>query len=163
MSDQETPQSNPNPNLSVDAEGLSAATGQIMTTKGMIQFKFYSEDAPKTVERLVELISEGFYNGLTFHRVVPNFVVQGGDPRGNGTGGSGQNLKAEFNSRKHDRGVLAMARAADPNSADSQFYITLSPQPHLDGQYTVFGKVTDGMDVVDQLEMGDRMTYVVIE
>src|SRR5690606_13558453 len=108
--------------------GLSRAVAAIRTEHGVIRFRFYSEDAPNTVKRIVELINQGFYDGLKFHRVIPGFVVQGGDPQGIGVGGSGQNLKAEFNQRKHVEGTVAMARAADPDSADSQFYIALGPQ-----------------------------------
>ncbi len=152
-----------NPDLSVDENGLSKATVVIDTAKGPIKFKFYSEDAPNTVDRIVTLINEGFYNGLNFHRVVPGFVVQGGDPEGNGTGGSGENLKAEFNKRKHVEGTVAMARAQDPDSADSQFYISLGVHPHLDNNYTVFGQVIEGMPVVQKLEQGDVMEKVTIE
>lgn len=149
--------------LSVDGTGLSKAVVTIDTAKGKIQFKFYSKDAPNTVNRIVELIQKHFYDGLNFHRVVPGFVIQGGDPHGNGTGGSGQNLKAEFNDRKHIEGTVAMARASDPDSADSQFYIALATIPHLDHQYTVFGQVTGGMDVVKSIEVGDKMTSVTIK
>ena len=149
--------------LNTDSSGLSKATVVLTTTKGVIKYKFYSKDAPKTVARMVELIQQGFYNGLTFHRVVPGFVIQGGDPSGNGTGGSGQKLPAEFNERRHVEGTVAMARAADPNSADSQFYISLGRHPHLDRSYTVFGQVTEGQDVAKQIAVGDRMTSVTIE
>ena len=149
--------------LTTDADGLSKATVLIKTDKGVIKFKFYPKDAPNTVARIVTLIQSGFYNGLTFHRVVPGFVIQGGDPKGNGTGGSGVKLKAEFNDRHHVEGTVAMARAGDPDSADSQFYICLSPQPQLDHQYTVFGQVIDGMDVVRQIRVGDKMTSVTIQ
>ena len=118
--------------LTTDSSGLSKSTVVMTTTKGVIKYKFYSKDAPKTVARMVELIQQGFYNGLTFHRVVPGFVIQGGDPVGNGTGGSGQKLPAEFNERRHVEGTVAMARSSDPNSADSQFYISLGTHPHLD-------------------------------
>lgn len=155
--------SNPNPDLTVDANGLSKATVIISTDKGPIRFKFYPTDAPNTVKRMIQLINSGFYNGLTFHRVEPGFVIQGGDPLGNGTGGSGQKLKAEFNNRKHLEGTVAMARASDPDSADSQFYITLSQTPHLDHSYTVFGQVIEGMDVVRKIQVGDKMTSVIIE
>jgi cyclophilin family peptidyl-prolyl cis-trans isomerase len=127
-----------------------------------IRIDFYPEDAPKTVENFVTLAKKGFYNGLTFHRVVPDFVVQGGDPKGNGTGGPGYTIKAEFNKQKHVRGSLAMARSQHPDSAGSQFYITYGPTPHLDGNYTVFGKVTSGMEHVDRIKQGDRMKSVVI-
>jgi len=162
-SNEAVPATNANPDLSVDGNGLSKATVLIKTDKGLIKFKFYSKDAPNTVKRIVELINSKFYNGLNFHRVEPNFVIQGGDPNGNGTGGSGQNLKAEFNDRKHIEGAVAMARAMDPDSADSQFYITLAATPHLDHNYTVFGQVTEGMDVVKKIEVGDKMSWIVIE
>ena len=127
-----------------------------------IRIDFYPEDAPKTVENFVTLAKKGFYNGLTFHRVVPDFVVQGGDPKGNGTGGPGYTIKAEFNKQKHVRGTLAMARSQHPDSAGSQFYITYGPTPHLDGNYTVFGQVTSGMEHVDRIKQGDRMKSVAI-
>ena len=130
---------------------------------GEIRIEFFPADAPKTVGNFVTLAKKGFYDNLTFHRVVPGFVVQGGDPKGNGTGGPGYNIKAEFNKNKHVRGSLAMARSSDPDSAGSQFYITYGPQPHLDGSYTVFGKVVSGMEHVDQIRQGDRMKSVKIE
>ena len=151
------------PDLTVDSAGLSKAVVTIETEKGTIKFRFYSKDAPNTVARMVQLIQSGFYNGLNFHRVVPDFVIQGGDPQGNGTGGSGQKLKAEFNSRKHVEGSVAMARAQDPDSADSQFYIALATIPHLDGGYTVFGQVSEGMGVVKKIVVGDKMTKVTVQ
>ncbi len=129
---------------------------------GEIRIEFYPEDAPKTVENFVALAKQGFYNGLAFHRVVPDFVVQGGDPKGNGTGGPGYTIKAEFNQRKHVRGTLAMARSQHPDSAGSQFYITYGATPHLDGNYTVFGQVMSGMEHVDRIKQGDRMQSVAI-
>jgi len=135
----------------------------IETTYGTIEAELYPKDAPKTVARIKELAAKGFYNGLKFHRVIPGFVVQGGDPKGDGTGGSGQKLQAEFNSHKHVEGTLAMARAMDPNSADSQFYISLGIHPHLDNQYTVFGQVTKGMDAVKKIKVGDAMTKVTVK
>ncbi|MBS1959381.1 MAG: peptidylprolyl isomerase [Bdellovibrionales bacterium] len=158
-----TPSEDQEKMLAVDSNGLSKATAVIQTTRGKIKFKFYTNDAPKTVHRIVELIQKGFYNGLIFHRVVPGFVIQGGDPTGSGTGGSGTNLQAEFNTRKHVPGTVAMARAADPNSADSQFYISLGTHLDLDGQYTVFGQVTEGQEVANQIQVGDRMTSFTIE
>jgi len=127
-----------------------------------IRIEFFPEDAPKTVANFVALAKKGFYNGLTFHRVVPNFVVQGGCPKGNGTGGPGYTVPAEFNKNKHVRGSLAMARSQDPDSAGSQFYFTYGAQPHLDNNYTVFGKVTSGMEHVDSIRQGDRMTSITI-
>jgi peptidyl-prolyl cis-trans isomerase B (cyclophilin B) len=135
----------------------------ITTSKGVIKFKFFPADAPKTVDNFIKLASKGFYNGLTFHRVVPGFVIQGGDPSGDGSGGPGYAIKAEFNSRPHLEGTVAMARSSDPDSAGSQFYICLGPQPFLDGKYTVFGQLTEGMDVVKQIRVGDVMTQVTIE
>lgn len=153
------------PDFTVDAQGLSKALVTLTTNKGVIKYRFYSGtgDAPKTSARMAELIKKGFYNGLTFHRVVPGFVVQGGDPQGTGMGGSGQKLQAEFNTRKHVVGTLAMARSADPNSADSQFYISLGTHPHLDRQYTVFGQVIEGLEVSKQIQVGDKMLTVTVE
>jgi cyclophilin family peptidyl-prolyl cis-trans isomerase len=149
--------------LAVDASGLSKTTVVIEAPQGKIKYKFYSKDAEKTVLRMVELIQKGFYNGLKFHRVVPGFVIQGGDPVGDGTGGSGQKLKAEFNGRRHIEGTVAMARSQDPDSADSQFYISLGTHPHLDRSYTVFGQVIEGMDIAKKIQMGDAMTKVYLE
>ncbi len=127
---------------------------------GAIKIEFYPQDAPNTVMNFVTLAKKGFYDGLTFHRVEPGFVVQGGDPKGNGTGGPGYTVKAEFNKQKHLRGTVAMARAQDPDSAGSQFYICLNPAPFLDGKYTVFGRVVSGMKVVDGIKVGDKMKSV---
>ncbi len=131
-----------------------------MAGGGTILIELYPDSAPKTVESFLALTKKGFYNGLTFHRVVPGFVVQGGDPRGDGTGGPGYALKAEFNARKHVTGTVAMARAEHPDSAGSQFYICLAPQPALDGRYTVFGQVIEGMEVVQTIRPGDVMQRV---
>ena len=133
-----------------------------MDKGGEIAIEFFPEDAPKTVENFVTLAKKGFYDGVTFHRVIPGFMAQGGDPKGTGAGGPGYTIKAEFNKQKHVRGAVAMARTDDPNSAGSQFYICFQPQPHLDGQYTVFGKVTSGMEVVDKIKVGDKMKAVKI-
>ena len=135
----------------------------IETAYGTIEAELYSEDAPKTVARITELANKNFYDGLTFHRVIPGFVAQGGDPSGNGTGGSGTKLKAEFNKRKHLEGTLAMARSSHPDSADSQFYICLGAQPKLDNQYTIFGQVVKGLEVVKKLKVGDKMTKVYVK
>jgi peptidylprolyl isomerase/peptidyl-prolyl cis-trans isomerase B (cyclophilin B) len=133
-----------------------------MEKGGEIKIDFYPADAPKTVENFVTLAKKGFYDGLVFHRVEPGFVAQGGDPKGNGTGGPGYQIKAEFNKQKHVRGTVAMARSQSPDSAGSQFYICFKPAPFLDGNYTVFGIVTSGMEVVDGIKIGDKMKSVKI-
>lgn len=135
----------------------------IKTDKGDVTMVFYPDVAPVHVASFLNLARSGFYNGLKFHRVEPGFVVQGGDPLGNGTGGPGYRLPAEFSNRKHEKGTLAMARSNDPNSAGSQFYICLEPQPSLDGNYTVFGQVMKGMEVVEQIVPGDVIKEVVIQ
>ena len=134
-----------------------------MEKGGQIEIELYPDSAPKTVENFTTLAGKGFYNGLTFHRVEPGFVVQGGDPEGTGRSGPGYMIKAEFNERPHKRGALAMARSNDPDSAGSQFYICLGPAPHLDRNYTVFGQVVSGMDVVDGIRVGDKMKSIVIK
>lgn len=122
-----------------------------------MEAELYPDTAPKTVENFIKLAKSGFYDGLTFHRVIPGFMIQGGDPKGNGTGGPGYSIPGEFSSNgfkndlKHTRGVLSMARSMDPNSAGSQFFIMHQNAPHLDGQYAAFGKVTKGMDTVDAI------------
>lgn len=122
-----------------------------------IKLELYPEIAPITVANFEKLVKENFYNGLTFHRIIPGFMIQGGCPKGDGTGGPGYGIKGEFaangfkNDLKHTRGVISMARAQDPNSAGSQFFIMHRDAPHLDGQYAAFGKVVEGMDVVDEI------------
>jgi len=135
---------------------------KIETEHGDILIELYADSAPNTVANFKALAGKGFYDGLQFHRVIAGFMAQGGDPDGRGTGGPGYKVKAEFNDRKHVRGTVAMARSASPDSAGSQFYICFGPQPHLDGQYTIFGQVTEGMDVVDQIKQGDTMTKVTV-
>ncbi len=149
--------------LKMGSDDLSEAKATIKTVHGNIVFKFYPKHAPNTTTRIIQLIEKGFYDGLSFHRVVPNFVIQGGDPLGNGTGGSGQNLKAEFNSLQHVKGTVAMARAQDPDSADSQFYIALNTLKNLDGKYTIFGKVVEGLDLIEKVRVGDKMLSVSFE
>ena len=140
-----------------------AQTARITLENGnTIDMTFYPADAPKTVENFVTLAKKGYYNGLTFHRVVPDFVVQGGCPKGDGTGGPGYTIPAEFNSKKHLRGSVAMARSQHPDSAGSQFYICYGATPHLDRNYTVFGQVMSGMEHVDRIKQGDRMKTVEI-
>lgn len=149
--------------LNVDQRGLSEAIATIKTVHGNITFKFYPRHAPDTVTRIIELIKTGFYDGIIFHRVIPNFVIQAGDPTGTGQGGSGVKLNAEFNSIQHVRGSVAMARAYDKDSADSQFYIALNTLPHLDGKYTIFGQVTDGMEILDKISKGDKILSMTFE
>ena len=138
------------------------------TDRGVIVIEFYPAVAPKTVENFETLAKKGFYNGLTFHRVVPGFVVQGGDPKGDGSGGPGYDVPAEISpAEKHLRGSVATARLGDAvnpdrKSSGSQFYICLEPQPGLDGQYTVFGGVIEGMAVVDKIQVGDHMKKVTL-
>ena len=128
-----------------------------MNSGKTIRLELYPEIAPITVENFLDLVNKGFYNGLTFHRIIPGFMIQGGDPSGNGTGGPGYSIKGEFKSNgvnntiKHERGVISMARAFDPNSAGSQFFIMHKDAPHLDGEYAAFGKVIEGLDTVDEI------------
>lgn len=128
-----------------------------MKDGGIMKGEIYPDIAPKTVENFIDLAEHGFYDDLIFHRVIPGFMIQGGCPSGNGTGGPGRNIPGEFTSNGfkndllHKRGVLSMARAMDPNSAGSQFFIMVEDAPHLDGQYAGFGKVTEGMDVADKI------------
>ena len=122
-----------------------------------IKIELYPDIAPITVENFVKLVKDGFYDGLTFHRIIPGFMIQGGDPEGTGMGGPGWSIKGEFSSNgvkndlKHTRGVISMARSMNPNSAGSQFFIMHKDSPHLDGDYAAFGKVTEGMDEVDRI------------
>ena len=128
-----------------------------MENGGIMKGELYPEIAPETVKNFEELANKGFYEGLIFHRVIPGFMIQGGCPLGNGMGGPGYTIKSEFNANgfkndlKHTRGVLSMARAMDPNSAGSQFFVMVEDAPHLDGQYAAFGKVTEGMDTADYI------------
>ncbi len=132
----------------------------IETENGKILIELYPDSAPNTVANFKALVANTYYDGLEFHRVIPGFMAQGGCPDGNGMGGPGYQVKAEFNERKHERGTVAMARSQDPDSAGSQFYICFGPQPHLDGQYTIFGQVTEGMEIVDQIKQEDVMIKV---
>ncbi len=127
----------------------------IVLDVGQVTVELRPDKAPRTVARIRELANAGFYDGLTVVRVAPGHVVQAGDPKFDGTGGSGQMIKAEFNDLMNLRGAIGMARDDDPDSADSQFYICLADRPHLDGRYTVFGQVTQGMDIIDKLAPGD--------
>lgn len=147
------------------------------TNKGTITIELFDKEAPKTVENFEKLAAKGFYNGVTFHRVIPNFMVQGGDPTGTGTGGPGYEIDCEIHpSRKHAKGALSMAHKGqcrhDPQTGKkitgrctggSQFFITHGPTPHLDGVHTVFGQVTSGQEVVDKIEGGDKMLKVLVK
>ena len=136
---------------------------RIATAHGDIVFGFFPDEAPLHSAAFIKLAEAGFYDGLTFHRVEPGFVVQGGDPKGDGTGGPGYNLKAEFSKQPHVRGTVAMARSSRPDSAGSQFYICLDDARFLDGQYTVFGQMSEGFDALDAIKRGDVMTKVTVE
>lgn len=144
-----------------------------MDNGSLIKLELDETAAPKTVENFTKLVKEGFYDGLTFHRIIPGFMIQGGDPAGNGTGGADENIVGEFASNgfnnpiRHTRGVISMARAMDPNSASSQFFIMHADAPHLDGNYAAFGHVVEGLDVVDQIAatptgFNDKPTFPVV-
>ena len=149
------------PEMQIDPEKTYLA--KMETSKGLIELELYPEHAPKTVNNFVFLAREGYYDGIKFHRVINNFVIQGGDPTGTGAGGPGYKFEDEFqgNPLKHDTKVISMANAG-PNTNGSQFFITHSPQSHLDGKHTVFGKVVSGDDVVDSIRQGDEMVKVEI-
>ena len=149
------------PAMQIDPKKTYHAT--IETSKGTIEIEFYTENAPKTVNNFVFLAREGFYDGVSFHRVISDFMIQGGDPTGTGRGGPGYKFEDEIkgNPLTHDTGVISMANAG-PNTNCSQFFITHSPQPHLNGKHTVFGKVISGQDVVNAIRQGDTMTKVTI-
>lgn len=164
--DTELPMSHSPPTADeVTTYAQEARTSQvrIATDRGDIVVALFPDDAPAHVAAFLKLVKAGFYDGLAFHRVEPGFVVQGGDPSGDGTGGPGYHLPAEFNARPHVRGTLAMARASDPDSAGSQFYLCLADARFLDGQYTVFGTMTGGFDALDGIRRGDRMTALTVE
>jgi peptidyl-prolyl cis-trans isomerase B (cyclophilin B) len=147
--------------MQIDPEKSYGAT--IETNRGTIELEFSPKDAPKTVNNFVFLAREGFYDGVAFHRVIRDFMIQGGDPTGTGRGGPGYSFEDEVqgNPLRHERGVISMANAG-PNTNGSQFFITHAPQPHLNGKHTVFGKVVKGQDVVDAIRQGDRMETVQI-
>jgi peptidyl-prolyl cis-trans isomerase B (cyclophilin B) len=141
-------------------------TAEIHTEKGVMKVEFYEKDAPNTVDNFIKLSKEGFYDGLTFHRVIPNFVIQGGCPNGNGTGGPGYKIDCELTGENqyHDRGVLSMAHAGR-NTGGSQFFICHSREntKHLDRNHTCFGKVVEGIDLVDQIKQGDKIEKIIIQ
>ena len=135
----------------------------LKTKYGDVLIEMWPDEAPNHVKRIKELVREGFYNGLKFHRVIYGFMAQAGCPRGDGTGGSGKKLKAEFNRNRHVRGTASMARAMNPDSADSQFFICYNDCPWLDGQYTIWGQVTSGMEFIDMLKKGSGQSGMVDE
>jgi peptidylprolyl isomerase/peptidyl-prolyl cis-trans isomerase B (cyclophilin B) len=145
------------------AAEAKTAKARIATDKGDIVFAFYPDVAPLHCAAYIKLARAGYYDGTTFHRVEPGFVVQGGDPTGTGMGGPDYNLEAEFSSQPHIQGTVAMARSSNPNSAGSQFYICLDDAPFLNKNYTVFGQVVEGQTVVDAIRVGDVMNKVTIE
>lgn len=150
------------PELHIDTDTHYHVT--LNTEKGPIELELYPEHAPRTVNNFVFLAEAGFYDGVTFHRVIDGFMIQGGDPTGTGSGGPGYQFDDELddNPLSHETGVISMANAG-PNTNGSQFFITHAPQPHLDGKHTVFGNVTDGQDVVDAIEQGDAIEQVTVE
>ena len=129
--------------------------------KGTFVIELLADDAPLTVDNFIKLAQRGYFNGITFHRVVPNFVVQGGDPRGDGNGGPGYQIRCEINTVPYARGAVGMALSGK-DTGGSQWFVTHSPQPHLDGGYTVFGRVVEGMEVVDRIVRGDRIRSVTV-
>ena len=149
------------PKMTIDANKTYTAT--IETAKGKIVCELFPKEAPETVNSFVFLAREGYFDGLKFHR-VEDWVIQGGDPTGTGRGGPGYHIKSEAanNTHKHEAGTLAMARTQDPDSAGSQFYFTKQPAPHLDGAYTIFGKATEGIDVINKIEKDDEIKTVTI-
>jgi peptidyl-prolyl cis-trans isomerase B (cyclophilin B) len=148
------------PPMTIDTSKQYTAT--IETEKGNLVLELFASDTPVTVNNFVFLAREGFYNGTTFHRVVPGFVVQGGDPTGTGTGTPGYYFADEFTEHTHVTGALSMANSG-PNTNGCQFFITYAPQPHLDGKHTVFGQLIEGTDVLEKIEQGDTITRITIE
>jgi len=149
------------PEMQIDSQKTYRT--KIETNRGDIELELYPEYAPKTVNNFVFLAKEGFYDGVPFHRVISDFMIQGGDPTGTGRGGPGYKFEDEFdgNPLRHETGVISMANAG-PNTNGSQFFITHSPQPHLDGMHTVFGKVVEGHDIVNAIQQGDSMVKVIV-
>ena len=158
-------QANPNDKkTTIQAQEMNKIGFVITTDKGVMEGVLYPDVAPNTVLNFVKLTQSGFYNGLNFHRVVPGFVIQGGDPKGDGTGGPGYSIPAEFNKKPHKVGALAMARSQHPDSAGSQFYICIGAESvkQLDGKYTVFGQVTKGVSVAHKIGVGDKIKSIKI-
>lgn len=145
-----------------DYSKTRAIEAKIFTHEGEITLDLNFKKAPQTVANFVELSQKGYYNGLTFHRVIQRFMIQGGDPKGDGTGGPGYNIVDESNDLRHETGVISMANTGAPNSGGSQFFLVQWPQPHLDGKHTVFGKITSGLDVIYRIEANDPIIKVEI-
>lgn len=138
-------------------------TAILETSKGTIKFELYEAEAPITTKNFIDLTQKGFYNGLTFHRVIRSFMIQGGCPKGDGTGGPGYSIRDEFHPKlRHTKGAVSMANAG-PNTGGSQFFITEAPQPHLDGKHSVFGQVTEGQNVVESIKKGDKIIKAIIQ
>ncbi len=150
------------PEMQIDPRKTYKVT--IRSSRGVMELELYPQHAPKTVNNFVFLSKEGFYDGVSFHRVIGDFMIQGGDPTGTGRGGPGYRFEDELrgNPLKHEKGVISMANAG-PNTNGSQFFITHSPQPHLNGKHTVFGKVVKGQEVVDAIQQGDKIERVEVE
>ncbi len=144
-----------------DYSGIQKITAEIKTHEGLMELELYFKESPNTVANFIDLANKGFYNGLIFHRVIQGFMIQGGDPDGNGTGGPGYSIDDEYNDLKHEVGSLAMANSG-ANTGGSQFYITHMPQTHLDNRHTIFGKLTDGFDVLTRIEKGDVIQSIKI-
>ena len=143
---------------------MANRTAILETAKGTIKFELYEIETPITTKNFIDLTNKGFYNGLIFHRVEPGFVIQGGDPKGNGTGGSGKNIPLEIApTLTHKKGAVGMARSQEPNSASSQFYICLEDSKFLDKNYAVFGQVTEGQDVAQKIKKGDKIIKATIQ
>ena len=142
---------------------MANRTAILETVKGNIKFELKESEAPITTKNFIDLAQKGFYNGLTFHRVIRSFMIQGGCPKGDGTGGPGYSIRDEFHPKlKHTKGAVSMANSG-PNSGGSQFFITEEPQPHLDGKHSVFGQVTEGQKVVESIKKGDKIIKVTIQ
>lgn len=150
------------PELTIDQDQVYLV--DLRTSRGMIELELYPEHAPRTVNNFIFLAREKFYDGVTYHRVIDNFMIQGGDPTGTGRGGPGYRFEDELegNPLRHEAGVISMANAG-PNTNGSQFFITHAPQPHLDGKHTVFGKLIEGQDVVDSIQQGDKIISVDVD
>jgi cyclophilin family peptidyl-prolyl cis-trans isomerase len=150
-------------NLRTDSNGLSFAEAKMRTVYGDVIFRFFTKAAPVTTSRIMELIQNKFYDGLVIHRMIPNFILQTGDPTGSGTGGSGLKLQQEISDLQHIKGTIGLAHGHDVNSGDSQFYICLTTLPHLDKKSTIFAQIVEGFDVLTKLSKGDRIIEITLD